>query len=141
MKRQFRKWFYVLGGLLLAGIFLIVVVAAGCGSLQQHQAETRVRHYFTLAASAPLTDSVIVSALQARFPIGTPVNQLKTWLTGQGLGVDGHSSIWETNQCVYYQVEDYADAFLSMRHIQISVSFDASQKIQDLQASVYSYSL
>ncbi len=124
-----------------AACIVFVAAGVGCGSLEQKKTETRVRHYFALNSQEPLTDSVIQLNLLARFPIGTPVNKLQTWFTGQGLGVDGHSMTWQTNQYVSYQVDDYSDAWFSMRHIQVTATFDDQQKIQNIQAQVYSYGL
>ncbi|MGO9587278.1 MAG: hypothetical protein ACLP2Y_13870 [Limisphaerales bacterium] len=125
------------------GLTCVVLVTAciSCGSLEQKRTEARIRHYFALDSREPLTGSVIESSLLARFPIGTPVNKLQTWLAGQGLGVDGHSTTWQTNQYVSYQVYDYSDAWFSMRHTQVTATFDDRQKIQKIQAQVYSYGL
>ena len=140
MKKLFPKWFRLP---CYFGPACIVFVAAGvgCGSLEQKKTEARVRHYFALNSHEPLTDSVIQSNLLAHFPIGTPVNKLQTWLVGQGLGVDGHSMTWQTNQYVSYQVYDYSDAWFSMRHIQVTATFDGQQKIQNIQAQAFSYGL
>jgi hypothetical protein len=125
------------------GLACVVLAAAGigCGSLEQRKTEARIRHYFALGSHEPLTDVVIESNLLARFPVGTPVNKLQTWMAGQGLGVDGHSMTWQTNQYVSYQVYDYSDAWFSMRHIQVTATFDDQLKIQNIQAQVYSYGL
>jgi hypothetical protein len=140
MKKLFQKWVQLL---CCFGLACIILVAAcvGCGSLEQRKTEVRIRHYFALGSHEPLTDTVIQSNLLAHFPIGTPVNQLETWLTGQGLGMDGHSMTWQTNQYVAYQVNDYSDAWFSMRHIQVTAIFDDEMKIKNIQAQVYSYGL
>ena len=140
MKKLFPKWFRLLCYFGL-GCIVLVAVLVGCASLEQRRTEARIRHYFALDAREPLTGSVIESNLLARFPIGTPVNKLQTWLAGQGLGVDGHSMTWQTNQYVSYQVYDYSDAWFSMRHTQVTATFDDQQKIQNIQAQIYSYGL
>lgn len=140
LKTLFPKWFR---WLFCFGLACVVLVTAwvGCASLEQRKTEARIRHYFAFNPREPQTGSVIESNLLARFPIGTPVNKLQTWLAGQGLGVDGHSRTWQTNQYVSYQVDDYSDAWFSMRHTQVTATFDDQQKIQNIQAQVYSYGL
>ena len=69
------------------------------------------------------------------------MDRLQAWLAGQGLGVDGHSMTWQTNHYVSYQVYDYSDAWFSMRHTQVTATFDDQQKIRKIQAQIYSYGL
>jgi hypothetical protein len=140
MEKLFQKWFRWLFNF---GLTCVVLVAAcvGCGNLEQRKTEARIRHYFAVDSHEPLTGAVIESNLLAHFSIGTPVNKLETWLAGQGLGVDGHSMTWQTNQYVSYQVYDYSDAWFSMRHVQVTAYFDNQQSILNIQAQVYSYSL
>jgi hypothetical protein len=139
MKKLFPKWFRLFCYFGLACVVL-VTVWVGCASLEQEKTEARIRHYFALNSDEPLTDSVIQSNLLAHFPIGTPVNKLQIWLAGQGLGVDGHSMTWQTNQYVSYQVYDYASGFW-MHHIQVTATFDDRLKIQNIQAQAYNYGL
>lgn len=140
MNKLFPKWFRLLCYLGLACVALLIG-CIGCGSIEQRKTETRIRHYFALDSRAPLTSSVIESNLIARFPTGTPVIKLEIWLAGQGFGVDGHSRTWQTNQYVSYQADDYSDAWFSMRHTQVTATFDDQQKILNIQAQVYSYGL
>jgi len=140
VKVNLPKWVRVCGCILLAGTIL-TTACVGCGALEQRKTEARIRNYFALGPSEPLTSPVIQSNLLAYFPLGTPVDRLETWLMARGLGVDGHSVTWQTNQYVSYHVYDYSDAFFSMRHIQVTAGFDGQLQITNIQAEVYSYGL
>ena len=140
MKKRLPCWFQVCGCSLLAGIVLISI-CVGCASLEQKKTETRIRNYFALDPRDPLTGPLIESNLLARFPSGTPVDRLESWFATRGFGADGHSLTWQINQYVSYQVHDYSDAFFSMRHIQVTASFNRQSQITNIQATVYSYGL
>jgi hypothetical protein len=145
--RKIPKWFRMLCyfglacAIMVAACAVVVVACISYSHREQAKTEARIRHYFGLRSGEPLTDSVIESNLLANFPLGTPVNKLEKWLSVQGLGVDGHSETWQTNQYIAYQVDDYSDGVLSMRHISVQAEFDDHLNVTNIQAYVYSYSL
>jgi hypothetical protein len=147
MSWKIPKWLRILYcfglacAVLIAVCILLVATCIVCSHLEQRKTEARIRHYFGIGSSEPLTDSVIKSNLLANFPLGTPVSELEKWLSGRGLGVDGHSDTWQTNQYIVYQVYDYSDAWFSMRHIDVQATFDEHLNITNIQTDVFSYSL
>lgn len=135
MNRTIPKWLRMLGYLGL--VCAVLLAACTYCHFQKTKAEARIRHYFSLRSSDPLTVSVIESNLRAYFPLGTPVDKLEKRLSNQGFGVDGYSDIRRTSQIIVFQVHGYSDVWFSTRRIEVRAMIDDHLNITNIRAYVY----
>jgi hypothetical protein len=115
---------------------ILVAALSGCAS----HTEARIRHYFGMSPSEPLTSTNIQSNLLLQFPIGTSSATVEATLQRRGIGKDGKSAIWrpETNEwrtantlcCGPYDYEEFLLSSFPMRRLQVCFDLDAQSNVK-----------
>ncbi len=143
MKMMVPEWARCIVCRILAG-FCLVATVSGCAS----HTEARIRHYFSMAPSTPLTSTNIQSALLVQFPIGTPSATVKAALEKQGMGKDGKSQLWQVKPNSLWNgnslccgPDDYSSKWLLMRRMQVSFALDAQQNVKKIEVQIFDYGL
>jgi len=129
-------WFVVLScaAVLTTGV-------AGCGIMQQRDTEARVRGYFGLPRCGSLEGTNIQSAMLHQFPVGTASTKVQTSLFERGMGGDGASKIWRTNNILGCGPNDYSDGWFSKRRIGVWFVLDGQGEVTNIQVQSFSYGL